>query len=421
MQTEPTRSVASRRTKVKDRRGIYYRVGAGGRRRYEITYRDSHGRQRWQVVDGGLREAEAALEDVRRKLRRGERVAPSQATFAEIARVWLASQTGLRPRTRESYETQLRVHLEPAFGTRKIAQLTEDDVAAFIAEMQAAGYKGWSIRAALTPLGRVLGYAARRGLIGQNPMERLQRGERPSVGRRDMRILTRDEIGKVLDGAGDAYRPLLATAVFTGLRLGELLGLTWRDVDFDGAALRVRRQLDRRGERVEPKTDQAVREVVLIPALGRTLREHKLRSPFARDEDFMFASSGGGGLDHTIPRAALRRALKAAELDGGDRPSLRFHDLRHTFASLAIAQGLDVVFVSRQLGHASPDVTLKVYSHLFDAAQHAERASAALEASFGHLLDGNALETGGGDQRRNDGAADGGQVAFLRGAAAAGD
>ena len=104
----------------------------------------------------------------------------------------------------------------------------------------------------------------------------------------------------------------------------------------------------------------------------------------------MFASSVGAGLDHTVPRRALKRAVKSAEADDSDKPALRFHDLRHTFASVLVAQGENVVFVSRQLGHASPDITLRVYSHLFDQAEHAERATAALEASFG-----NALETVG--------------------------
>lgn len=163
MQAERTDSPASRRTKVKDRRGIYYRKGADGRRRYEITYRDSEGRQRWKVVPGGLKDAEAALEEVRARLRRGERVAPTKLTFAEVAEQWLATQSELRPRTRDAYQSALRNHLLPRFGRMRAAQLTEDHVALFIADMRERGYKGWTIRAALTPLGRSLAYAARRG------------------------------------------------------------------------------------------------------------------------------------------------------------------------------------------------------------------------------------------------------------------
>jgi integrase len=212
-----------------------------------------------------------------------------------------------------------------------------------------------------------------------------------------MRTLTREEIGKLLGAADQAHRALLATAVFTGLRLGELLGLTWANVDFEASTVQVRRQLARTGGRVEPKTPQAVRDVILMPALARMLREHRLGSRFAQPEDFVFASGQGRGLGQSVARKALARAKKQAKLDGGDKTPLRVHDLRHCFASLLIAQGSNVVFVSRQLGHGDASITLKVYAHLFDAAEHAQRASAELEASFGGMLGGNQVESGAGD------------------------
>jgi len=95
---------------------------------------------------------------------------------------------------------------------------------------------------------------------------------------------------------------------------------------------------------------------------------------------------------------------------------LRFHDLRHTFASLLIAQGENVVWVSRQLGHESPNTTLRVYAHLFDGAEHAERASAALAASFGSIL-----EARGGEQALDDAHDPGAKVAYLSGFATSGD
>jgi integrase len=401
------------------RRGIYYRLGRDGRRRYEITFRDSEGRQRWKVVPGGLTDAEATLHEVRGKLRRGERVSPTKATFGEVAEAWIETQGELRPRTLDAYRSALRVHLLPRFGRLKISQLTEDHVALLIAEMRAKGRAAWTVRSALTPLHRTFSYAVRRGMIESNPMDRLERGERPSVGRREMRILDRAEIGAMLEAADEQYRPLLATAVFTGLRLGELLGLTWANVDFDAGMVGVRRQLDRNGQRVETKTAQAVRDVVLMPALGRTLKEHRLRS--SPDAELVFHSATGKGLDHTVPRRALARAVKAAGLHGGDRPKLRVHDLRHTFASLLIASGGNVVFVSRQLGHASPDITLRAYSHLFDAAEHAQRASEALERGFGAVLNGNAVVSEAGNRWQDNKGAEGSIVPLLPRAAMSGD
>lgn len=381
---------ALRRTKT-NRRGIYYRDTAAGRR-YEITYVDSDGRRRWQVVPGILRDAEAALADVKDRQRKGERVAPTKATFGEVADAWLKAQTNLRPNTLSVYGWAIETHIKPRFGQRRLVDVTTDDVSDLVAEMTAAGYKPWTIRAVLTPLSRILGHAARRGTIASNPVKRLERGERPASSRSEIRVLDRKEITRLLEHAAPAlYRPLLSTAIFSGLRVGELLGLTWSDVDFDHGQIRVRKQLDRvTAERVEPKTPHAVRDVMLIPALGRTLREHRLASPFSGAGDFVFASSAGTGLDrYNVAKRGLAPAVKAAELNHAGRAKVTMHQLRHCFASLLIAQGLNVVFVSRQLGHASPSITLSVYAHLFDQAEHAAKASAQLEAAFGGILDGN--------------------------------
>jgi integrase len=279
----------------------------------------------------------------------------------------------------------------------RLQDVNEEHVLGVISSMREAGLAAWTIRGALTPLGRILGSAARRGLIPANPAARLERGERPKIERREMRILDTDGIGRLLDAAPARYRVLLATGVFTGLRQGELLGLTWADCDLDAGLLRVRKQLDRHGNRVEPKTAQAVREVGLMPALVRMLHAHReaaLARGLTKPSDFVFASETGTPMHYrNCTRRGLDVAVEAAGPDG-----LRFHDLRHTFASLLIAQGSNVVFVSRQLGHSSPQVTLTVYAHLFDRAEHGQRAKDAMEASFGNLL-----ETAGGDTRQTRG------------------
>ena len=119
-----------------------------------------------------------------------------------------------------------------------------------------------------------------------------------------------------------------------------------------------------------------------MPALSRLLREHKLASPYSGPTNFVFASAAGTAL---YWRNVARRGLVEA-LDAADLHHVRWHDLRHTFASLLIAEGANVVYASRQLGHASPDITLRVYAHLFDHAEQAKRTSTALEAAFGGLL-----------------------------------
>jgi integrase len=358
----------------------------------------SGARWRWRVVDGGLKEARAARAEVISKLARGERVAPSRRAFADVADSWLATKTQLAPRTRQRYDEILRVHLLPRFAERRISDISEDDVLRLIAEAEQTGCSAGSTRKALVVLGGVLGYATRRGMLAANPVARLERGERPQPERREMRILDQDGIARLLDAAAPTYRPLLATAVFTGLRLGELLGLTWADLDLDMGLVRVRKQLDRSGERVRPKTPFAAREVELMPALVRVLRTHRERRfalGHASAEDFVFGTVRGTPFHY---RNVVRRGLDAALDQAGlaATPRLRFHDLRHTFASLLIAEGVGVVFVSRKLGHASVKTTLDVYAHLFDWAEHGRRVRAALESGFGKIL-----ERGGGKERED--------------------
>ena len=175
---------------------------------------------------------------------------------------------------------------------------------------------------------------------------------------------------------------MIASAILTGLRQSELLGLRWRDIDFDEELIRVRSALDRHGNDVPPKTEHAVRDVILIPALADLLREHRETSAFKGSEDYVFASRVGTPLHW---RNVARRGLNPALAKAGIEP-LRWHDLRHTFASLLIAGGANVVFTSRQLGHGSSDITLRVYSHLFDRAEQAQRTRDLLEATVGGAI-----------------------------------
>jgi integrase len=399
------------------RQGIYYREGADGRRHYSVHYRDSAGKSRSKTIEGGMREAEAALDSLRDRMRKGERVLPSKVTFGEYAETWLDAQTQLRPRTTEAYRWALDRHLLPRFEHRKLSTLTENDATDLIAAMRAKGYAGSTIRSALLPLSRVLAHAARRGLVPTNPIDRLERGERPRTSRGEMRCLDREGIAALLDAADDpGVRTLLALSVSAGLRQGEALGLRWADLDLSANVLRVRWQLGRDGTRVEPKTPQARREVDLAPSLVAMLREHRLRSLHSGQGDPVFSSADGSPFHYLRVGRALRTIADRAGLNGDGRPKLRWHDLRHTAASLLVAEGLNVVYVSRQLGHANPSITLTVYAHLFARSEHAERARSAMDAALG-----NKWATPDGKQGENEPPAEPGKVAQLRGIGADGN
>ena len=409
MQDKPS---SVRRTRT-SKPGIYYRIGRDGKRRYEVTWLEhDSGRRRWKTVAGSQDAAERELHDICSRVNRGERIGIAGLRLGECVEEWKETQRArLRPKTLATYEEHLRLHVLPRLGRVKLSDIGDEDVLALIAEMtegfryveregrwvkeqRTSPYAAWTIRGVLVALSRVFAYAVRHGYVASNPVSRLERGERPSVGRHERRVLSSDEIRALFEQALPKYRPILATAVASGMRQSELLGLRWRDVDFDAGLIRVRCQLDRAGNHVEPKTPQAIRDVVLAPALARLLREHRLASAASDQADPVFANAAHRPFEHPkVQRRGFDYAAEKAGINrkGNGRRKATFHDLRHTFASLLIAQGADVVHVSRQLGHADPAITLRVYADEFAAAVHAERTRALLDAAVG-----NALETTGG-------------------------
>jgi integrase len=162
--------------------------------------------------------------------------------------------------------------------------------------------------------------------------------------------------------------------------VAEALGLCWADIDYQAGLIRVHRQLSRQRVHSTLKTEASRREVVLAPSVAKLLRERWLASPFKGPGELVFGNTRGRGLNHREPGNAFRAAVKGAGIATPGR--LTLHSLRHAFASLLIAKGLNVVFVSRQLGHANPSITLQVYAHLFERADHANAARDALEASY---------------------------------------
>jgi integrase len=207
-------------------------------------------------------------------------------------------------------------------------------------------------------------------------------------------VLGREEAGRPLDCCPPQGRLQVETALYTGLRISELLGLVWADVDLGAGLTRVRAQLSRAhrdepARRVPPKTPASVREIPLLPQLADRIVAHRRRTPFASATVWVFATSRGTPYGvRNVARRVLRKAADDAGLNAGEDPALRFHDLRHTFAShLIVDLGLDVAQVSRILGHASTTITLDVYTHLFDDARHAREIRRRMAASkFADLL-----------------------------------
>ncbi len=316
----------------------------------------------------------------------GRQLDDPNLTLASVAQTWLDRGTGVtgrwEPGTLDRYERIVRSKmlrsqdrsLSP-LGSVRLRDLDVDRVAAWSAANERA-FAPTTAAFALRVLGTICRFAVRRGLLREDPVGQLERGEKPPRTAKKVAVLSGPDLGRFLAEAR-SYRPLFELLAFTGLRIGEALGLYWDEVDLSAGRLRVARQLTQGRVLKEPKSSAGVRDVVLAASVIRllaSLQEHRSGGAF------VFCNEAGRCLDQGAVRDAFERtyARSGIEVDG----RLSLHSLRHGYASMLIAEGLDVVFVSRQLGHAKPTTTLATYAHLFERANHAGTARRAVENAY---------------------------------------
>jgi integrase len=361
-----------------------------------VVFRAS-GRQHWRSFKT-REEAELFLAQAQADLARGSFRPPSQRLFEEFAHEWLRTHPSINPRTRELYDQRIREYLIPVLGSLKLAEITSDDVRRVRERASAAGRSGWTQKGILGTLSGILTYAVEQRLIAHNPVSTLPKRDRPRSkegGRGPKRILTTDELRRLLASAGN-YQALFAVAAFAGLRLSEVLALTWEDIDLDRGALHVHKQLSRPNafdrtppHRVYLKSDSdegCERVVFLSDDLARLLRRHRGDRIPRRDEYVFVTSRGTPYIQRNIARffdvALARAGITWRSKD--DKPT--FHSLRHGFASAIIAGGADQGHVARLLGHTDPAFTYRVYVHEFDRARRQAESKAALAAAFAGVV-----------------------------------
>ena len=292
-------------------------------------------------------------------------------TLKEYVANWLKTYvaSNCKPSTAANYRQVCQRHLYPTLGTRRLDEVSRSNIKQLVATWNSQGLKKRTILNILTPLREAYNHAIDDGVALVNPVAKvgmIVRGCQVTSAHIDP--LSSREVRALLATAKERFpllHPLFLCAVRTGMREGELIGLRWDNIDFHGSFIEVRHNVVRRQE-TTTKTHK-IRRIDLSPQLGAALsnlketRQLELSMEGQTLPQWIFLTPHG----HRMTPEVLRKGFYACLEQAGLR-RVRFHDLRHTFASLLIQQGANVKYIQSQLGHGSISITLDVYSHLFE-------------------------------------------------------
>ena len=296
------------------------------------------------------------------------------------------SKPKLRPTTQECYEGRIYTHIIPDIGKIPLNKLTQNDLQQFYARLKKSGRKknvekfgeGLSdrmVRSCHTTCHTALDKAVAESLISANPANGCKL---PPKKAKEMQVLTQAEIIRFLRQAKEeGYYEMFLLELTTGMRRGEILGLKWRDLNLATGELRITRQVVKTGKTTEisaPKTKSSIRTILLPPDMVEILTELKKHTK----GEWIFPSPVKEG-EPRNPSAVYSRfqiILKRANCK-----HVRFHDLRHTFATMALENGMDIKTLSAMIGHVSAETTLNIYSHITDTMQ--QQAAVRIDRKIG--------------------------------------
>jgi len=361
-----------------------------------VDYSDQAGERHLKTFEK-KKDADAYQATVRVDVRRGIHTS-TRMTVAEAGAKWVAdAEDRLEPATVESYRQHLSDHLIPYIGGLKLSQLTVPAVRDLMDRLRKGGRSAAMIKRVVGDLGAILADAQERGLVAQNVVRSLGRHKRRQDERRHkaklkigVDIPAREEIAAIIAELKGRWRPLILTAIFTGLRASELRGLQWGGVDLKKRELHVRQRADRFNGIGKPKSAAGERTVPMPPLLANALREWKLACPKSEHE-LVFPTGAGGIESHSnIVQRGLAPVQIAAGVvtKAGKAKYTGLHALRHFYASWCINRvedgglGLPIKIVQHRLGHASIQMTADTYGHLFPSGDDGAELAAAERALF---------------------------------------
>ena len=364
-----------------------------GKKSWRIKYdlpRDPETQERriaYKTIKGTRKDAERERRRLLTAIDKGIHVDPSALTVAAYMDQWLAdvAPASVSPKSLEQYRSLSRIQIKPHLGILQLQKLRPADIAAWHQALGKTGISVRSIQHAHGVLRTALAHAAAVEILERNVATFIRP---PKTVRTEVEILNAEQIADALRKLeGHPIYPIAAVAIGTGARRGEIAALRWSDIDLDAATVRIERSLEQvKGSvRVKSPKTAAGRRTVSLPAFAvDALRDHRRQTLELRlrlgigallGDAPVFGNIEGNTITPFYITTSWRRAVRSRGL-----PKITFHSLRHSHASALIAAGVDVVTVSKRLGHASPALTLSTYSHLFTNSD--DKAAAAIDAAL---------------------------------------
>lgn len=352
--------MAKRRTKGEGT--IYYDKGIS-RWKAQITLPNGKRKSR---ASKSQKEVQDWLFDMRKKVNEGLNATDEKIKLGQYLDRYMTDVAAytLRPRIYERYLGIIDNHLRPDLGNIRLSSLRPDHVQALYSKKLKSGLSANSVRHIHAVLHKALFQALKWGLVSRNVTDLV---DKPKIEKKSFKTWSVDDVNKFLNAVAEhRWYPIYALAIHTGLRQGELLGIHKEDIDLDKGIINVRHQISSiRGQGLtvtEPKTDKARRPVIVPPSAMDVLKGHL--DLYEIEEGLVFTTSTG----RPISARNVIRHFKNV-IDELSLPDIRFHDLRHTHATLLLAAGVHPKVVQERLGHSQISLTRDTYSHVIPSLQ----------------------------------------------------
>lgn len=355
--------------------------------RWVAQLKMENGKKR-QVYRKSEKEANTALRKMLREKEQGVLVPGSRQTVFAYLDDWLEKEHRhqVRVGTYANYRINLDTHIAPALGHIQLQKLTWEQIQSFYDSLLEEGLSPGTIKIIHGLLHRALDTAVKRGLVGRNVCDL---ASRPSLTRHEVTPFNEEQARRLLEAvSGQILEGVITLALTTGMREGELLALRWSEINLDAGSLQIRRTIQRiSGHGLvesEAKTSMSRRNIILPAFVVESLKRHHVRQLEQRvkmgekwkKEDFVFSNCYGGYKDANQLRLEFKRLLQAADL-----PLIRFHDLRHSAATILLGMGVHPKIVQELLGHSNINTTMDIYSHVLPSMQ--KEAMGKLDTLFG--------------------------------------